>query len=92
MAVSLRVPEGVKKRLAKLAQLRRTTAHALMLEALREKLDAEEARAEFQAEAKRRLAKMKRSQKGIPALEVFEYLERRAQGETPARPRARRLR
>lgn len=91
MAVSLRVPEAVKKRIAKLAQSRKTTAHALMLEAIREKLDAEEARAAFHAEAKRRLARMKRSRRGIPAAEVFDYLERRAQGEAAARPRARKL-
>lgn len=91
MAVSLRVPESVKKRIARLARERRTTAHALMLEAIREKLEAEEARAAFQAEAKHRLAEMKKSGAGIPAGEVFDYLERRAQGERPARPRSRKL-
>lgn len=91
MAVSLRVPESVKKRMAKLARMRRTTAHALMLEAIREKLDAEEARAAFHGEAKRRLARMKRTGTGIPATEVFDYLERRAQGGTAARPKSRKL-
>lgn len=91
MAVSLRVPEGVKKRIVKLARQRKTTPHALMLEALHEKLEAEEARAEFHAGAKRRLARMKRLRAGIPAAEVFDYLERRTQGERPARPRSRKL-
>ena len=91
MAVSLRIPEDVKKRLAKLAQSQDTTAHALMLAAIREKLEAEEARAAFHAEAKRRLARMKRSGLGIPADEVFDYLEQRAKGKSPARPKPRRI-
>lgn len=91
MAVSLRVPDSVKKRLAKLARVRQTTPHALMVEAIREKLDAEELRTQFVAEAQRRLEKMKKSRKGIPAGEVFEYLEGRIRGESPARPRLRRL-
>jgi predicted DNA-binding protein len=91
MAVSLRVPDSVKRRIAKLAQRRKTTPHALMLEAIREKLDAEEARAEFLAEAGRRLARMKKEAVGVPAGEVFEYLERRAQGMPAARPRPRKL-
>ena len=91
MAVSLRVPDSVKRRIAKLAQRRKTTAHALMLEAISEKLDAEEAHAELLAEASRRLAKMKKEAAGIPAAEVFEYLEQRAQGGAAARPKARKL-
>jgi predicted transcriptional regulator len=88
MAVSLRVPESVKKRVAKLAEAQDTTAHAFMLEAIREKLEADEARAAFHAEAKRRLADMKRSGTGIPAAEAFDYLRERARGRKPARPKA----
>lgn len=91
MAVSLRVPDEVKKRIAKLAQRRRTTAHALMLEAIHEKLAAEEARTAFQAEARRRLRTMKKTGRAIPADEVFEYLQARAAGRSVARPRARKL-
>ena len=91
MAVSLRVPESVKRRIAKLAQRRKTTPHALMLEAISEKLEAEEARAEFHAEGNRRLKNMKKAGTGIPAAEVFEYLELRGQGKQAARPKARKL-
>jgi predicted transcriptional regulator len=91
MPVSLRLTEAVKKRVEKRAQAQQTTAHAFMLEAIEEKLDAEEARAAFHAEANRRLAKMKRSGKGIPAGEVFAYLKARAAGRKPARPRARKI-
>jgi predicted transcriptional regulator len=90
MAVSLRVPDDVKKRVARLADAQDTTAHAFMLEAIRDKLEAEEARAAFHAEARRRLARMKKSGRGIPAAEVFAYLDARGNGKKPARPKVRR--
>ncbi len=90
MAVSLRVPEDVKKRVDRLAGAQDTTAHAFMLEAIRDKVDAEEARAEFLAEGRRRLARMKKSGKGIPATEVFAYLDARSKGGNPARPQVRK--
>ena len=51
MAVSLRVPEEVKKRIDKLAKQQDVTPHGFMLEAIREKVEAEEARLAFHAEA-----------------------------------------
>jgi len=91
MAVSLRVPDPLKKRIEKLARMRATTPHALMLEAIGEKLEAEEAREALIAEAKRRLARMKKGGAGIPATEVFAYLEARARGKAAARPRPRKI-
>jgi predicted transcriptional regulator len=91
MAVSLRVPDDVKRRIARLARARDTTAHALMLEAIREKLEAEEARAALLAEARRRLRRMKAARTGIPADEVFAYLEARGRGRPARRPRPRRV-
>lgn len=91
MPVSLRIPEAVKKRVARRAQAQQTTAHAFMLEAIHEKLEADEARAAFHAEAQRRLAKMKRSGAGIPASQVFDYLLARARGRKPARPKIRKI-
>ncbi len=67
MAISLRVPDDVKDRTGKLAATRDTTAHAFMLEAIREKVEAEEARETFYAEGVKRLAQMKKSGMGIPA-------------------------
>jgi len=90
MAVSLRVPENVKRRIAKLAEERDTTPHAFMLEAIRDRLDAEEARVAFHAEAKRRLARMRKSGLGVPAEEVFDYLLSKASGKNPPRPKPRK--
>ncbi len=86
MAVSLRVPVEVKKRVARLAEARETTAHAFMLEAIHDKVEAEEARTAFHEEARLRLARMKKSRRSIPAAEVFGYLDARARGESPPRP------
>ncbi len=91
MPVSLRLPAALKQRVAKVASKRDESAHAFMLEAIREKLEAEEAQAQFQAEAEKRLAAMKRSGKGIPADEVFAYLRARASGVKAARPKARKI-
>lgn len=92
MAVSLRIPEEVKRRIAKLAKERDVTPHGFMLEAIREKVETEEARLAFYAEASRRLARMKKTGLGIPAEEVFEYLQRRAAGSKVTRPKACKLR
>jgi predicted transcriptional regulator len=91
MAVSLRLPEDVKKRIAKLAKAHDMTPHRFMIEAIREKLEAEEVQAAFHADARRRLARMKKSGVGIPAEEVFEYLKRRAEGKAAERPEPRKI-
>jgi predicted transcriptional regulator len=91
MAVSLRIPEEVKKRVARLARTQDVTPHGFMLAAIREKVEADEARAAFHAEAKRRLARMKKAGTGIPAEEVFEYLRHRAEGKMAERPKARKV-
>ena len=91
MAVSLRVPPEVKKKVARLAEQQDTTSHAFMLEAIREKVEADEARAEFHAEARRRLARMKKSGMGIPADEVLANFRGRAAGTNPPRPKPRKF-
>ena len=92
MAVSLRIPEKIKRRVEKLARVHDTTAHAFMVTAIEERLSAEEARAAFYAEAERRLVQMEKSGKGIPAEEVFDYIRARIQGKKVAKPKARKLR
>jgi predicted transcriptional regulator len=91
MAVSLRIPEKTKRRVEKLARKRDTTAHAFMIAAIEERLTAEETRAAFLAEAERRAAEFRKTGKGIPAEEVFDYLRKRVQGKPATRPKARKL-
>lgn len=89
MLVSLRVRQEMARRIAEVAEARGTSAQAFILEAVREKLEAEEARTAFHSESRRRLAGMKKTGKGIPAEEVFDYLRARARGEKVKRPKAR---
>ena len=91
MAVSIRVSEDMKARIARLAEGRELTPHGFMLEAIREKVEAEEARLAFIEQAQRRLTRMKKTGLAIPATEVFDYLRQRAAGGKPARPKARRM-
>ena len=91
MPVSLRLSDELKKRVEKLAEARETTPHAFMLDAIRDKTEQGEVRAAFHAEGRRRLARMKKTGLGIPAAEVFDYLEARARGENPVRPKARKF-
>ena len=92
MPVSLRVPPEVSKRIARLSAARDVSPHAFMLEAIREKLENEEARTAFLTEGMRRLDLMKKSGKGIPADEVFEYFEALARKSKPKRPVASKTR
>lgn len=91
MAVSLRLPEKTKRRVEKFARASDISAHAFMLKAIEERLSAEEERAAFLAEAERRATEFRKTGKGIPAEEVFEYLRKRVQGKPAARPKARKL-
>lgn len=91
MAVSLRLPPALKQRVARLVATRDTSAHAFMLEAIAEKLDAAEAEAAFLAEGEARLSAMQTAGVGVPADEVFSWLRAKAKGLKAKRPRARKI-
>ena len=91
MTISLRISEKTKQRVEKLARVRDTTAHAFMIAAIEDRLAAEETRAAFLAEAEKRAAGFRKTGKGIPVEEVFEYLRKRVQGKPAIRPKARKL-
>ena len=91
MSISLRIPDNVKKRVARVAARRDTTSHAFMLEAIREKVEDEEARIAYYEQANGRLGRMKKTGLAVPADEVFDYLRERAKGGKPARPKARTI-
>lgn len=90
MSASIRLTAGTKRRITALVARQETTAHAYMVAAIEERLAADEARLAFHAEGERRLARMKKSGKAIPADEVFSYLDALARGGKPARPKARK--
>ncbi len=88
---TIRLPQDLKKRIARAAERAGTTAHNFILEALAEKADQEERRAEFLDTAEQRYAGIVDSGKTVPWDEMRRYLERRIAGKKAIRPKARTL-
>ena len=88
---TIRLPDALKARVARAAERAGTTAHSFILEAIAEKADLDERRADFHDEAEPRYAGIIDSGKTIPWEEMRRYLEDRADGQNPKRPSARKM-
>ena len=88
---TIRLPQALKERVARVAERAGTTAHGFILEAIAEKADQEERRGDFVDTAERRYADMVSSGKSVPWNEMRRYLERRLTGAKVARPKPRTL-
>jgi predicted DNA-binding protein len=88
---TIRLPQELKARVAAAAKRAGTTPHNFILEAIAEKADQEERRAEFHDIAERRYAEIVASGKTIPWSEMRRYLEDRLAGKKARRPTARKL-
>ena len=88
---TIRLPEDLKARVAAAAKHAGNTAHGFILEAIAEKADQHERRAEFEDEAEERYARIVTSGKTIPWREMRRFLEARASGKAAKRPLARKL-
>ncbi len=88
---TIRLPQDLKKRIARAAERAGTTAHNFILEAVAEKADQEERRGEFLDTAEQRYAQIVASGKTVPWNEMRRYLERRITGKKMARPKPRTL-
>ena len=88
---TIRLPEDLKARVARAAERAGTTSHSFILEAIAEKADQEERRADFNDTADRRYAEIVASGKTIPWNEMRRYLEDRIAGKKAARPAAKKL-
>jgi predicted transcriptional regulator len=88
---TIRLPQNLKERIARAAERSGTTAHSFILEAIAEKAEQEERRAEFEDTAERRYAEIVASGKTVPWNEMRRYLERRLTGKKSARPKQRSL-
>jgi predicted transcriptional regulator len=86
---TIRLPPDLKQRIARAAKRAGTTAHSFILEAIAEKAEQEEVRAEFQETAERRYADIVASGKTVPWSEMRRYLERRLTSKRIARPKPR---
>lgn len=88
---TIRLPEALKARIAAAAKRAGTTPHSFILEAIAEKAEQEERRADFDQVAEERYARIVATGKTIPWSEMRGYLEDRAAGGKARRPAARKL-
>lgn len=88
---TIRLPEDLKDRIARAAARAGTTSHAFILDAIAERVDADERRNEFHDTAERRYAKIVSSGKTVAWSEMKTYLEARLAGKETSRPATRKL-
>ena len=88
---TIRLPDELKARVAAAAKHAGTTAHAFILEAIAEKAEQAERRADFDAVAEARYARVAATGETIPWQEMRGYLEARMDGKTEKRPARRKL-
>jgi predicted transcriptional regulator len=87
---TIRMPAELKERVARAAKRAGVTSHGLILEAIAQKIDEDELRAEFDGVADQRYAATIASGKTIPWGDMRLYLERRIAGKAATRPKARK--
>ena len=88
---TVRLPNDLKKRLADVAERAGMTSHALILKAISDRVEADEARNRLLDEADRRYAVIAETGQAVPWSEMRRYLERRVAGESTEPPTARSL-
>ncbi len=88
---TIRLPEDLKARVAAAAKRSGMTSHGFILEAIKEKVEQEDLRADFDAVAEARYARIAASGKTIPWQEMRGFLEDRLAGKEVRRPVARKL-
>ena len=88
---TVRLPDDLKKRLADVAEQAGVTSHALILQAISDRVEADEARNRLLDEADRRYAVIAETGQAVPWSEMRRYLERRVAGESTEPPTARSL-
>ncbi len=88
---TVRLPEDLKARVAVAAKRLGTTVHGFIIEAIVERTESEDLRADFDAVAEGRYAHIVASGKTIPWEEMRGYLQERLAGKVVKRPVARKL-
>jgi predicted transcriptional regulator len=85
---TIRLPKDLKARVAAAAERAGNTPHGFILEAIAEKTDQAERRADFHEIADKRYSDLLATGKTIPWEKMRGYLEARAAGKRATRPRA----
>lgn len=88
---TIRMPEDLKSRVAAAAKRLGTTSHSFILAAIAEKAEQESLRADFDALAEDRYARLVASGETISWDEMRGYLEERLAGKAAKRPVVRKL-
>lgn len=88
---TIRLPDDLKARIAEAAKRAGTTSHNFILEAIAEKAERADRRADFDAEAEQRFARIVASGKTIPWDDMRSHLEDCIAGKAARRPTARKL-
>jgi predicted transcriptional regulator len=88
---TIRLPDDLKERVAMAAERAGMTSHALILDAIAERVEAEERYGAFHETAEQRYGDVVSSGETIPWSEMRTYLEERIKGSKPPRPQARKL-
>ena len=88
---TIRIPSDLKERLSKVAENLGSTSHALILDAIAQRVEAEERRNDFFNTAQKRYAKIAESGETIPWEQMKRYLKARVSGQEESRPKPRKL-
>ncbi len=83
---TIRIDEDLKARVAVAAERAGKTAHGFIVDAIAQ------LESDFHQVAAKRLARILATGEGVPLGEVRDYLFARVRGETPRRPKPRKLR
>jgi len=87
---TIRLPDALKARIARAAEAAGTTSHNFILEAIAEKADQAERRAEFHALADQRYAQFLETGESIPWEDARAWLKQRIAGKRVKRPAPRK--
>ena len=88
---TIRLPDDLKARLSKVAKKLGSSSHALILDAISERVEAEERRSAFLTTAEKRYAKLAESGETISWEEMKVYLRNRTSGKKVNRPNPRKF-
>ena len=89
MAISIKLPEDLKKRVARVVKDTEQSAHAFMVAAIRQETERAEKRRGFLADAHAARAEFQRSGAGYALAEVRAHYRAKLQGRRSRKPKTR---